>query len=451
MGMLLSLPLSFLGLSCFRSWIALLTSTSPLGGFAEPLHDCILTVSLLALAFFARKIVPLCERRWAYAVCAVAALMASLLVIASAAGARPLAIEYAAMAFAAVASAFFILFWCELYSCLSIVKTAMSLALALLATEALKFLLEGFVPAYRLGALLVLPVLTLLLLARAYAHVPADSRPRVTSGKTHIPWKIIGLFAIYDFAQGVCLGIEGSQAGLYSGMAAVVVAALLLTAIVFFSERFDLSFIYRTPVVLLISALLFLPFLGDGSSNVVALSLSLGLRFFEITIFLLICDISKNFALPAVLLFGIEEAVIIFRSAGVGVGSRLDGLAALGVSPSIVIAVGIALVIAATLLLFNDRELSSQWKVSLFGPGKIQQGKEHRELVEAACARVAEDYGLTAREREILLLLSDGKTTKQIGERLCIAKGTVKAHTEHIYAKTGINSRKQLMDLLNVD
>ena len=191
--------------------------------------------------------------------------------------------------------------------------------------------------------------------------------------------------------------------------------------------------------------------LGDGSSNVVALSLSLGLRFFEITIFLLICDISKNFALPAVLLFGIEEAVIIFRSAGVGVGSRLDGLAALGVSPSIVIAVGIALVIAATLLLFNDRELSSQWKVSLFGPGKIQQGKERRELVEAACARVAEDYGLTAREREILLLLSDGKTTKQIGERLCIAKGTVKAHTEHIYAKTGINSRKQLMDLLNVD
>ena len=118
--------------------------------------------------------------------------MASLLVIASAAGVRPLAIEYAAMAFAAVASAFFILFWCELYSCLSIVKTAMSLALALLATEALKFLLEGFVPAYRLGALLVLPVLTLLLLARAYAHVPADSRPRVTSGKTHIPWKIIG-------------------------------------------------------------------------------------------------------------------------------------------------------------------------------------------------------------------------------------------------------------------
>ena len=175
------------GLSCFRSWIALLTSTSPLGGFAEPLHDCILTVSLLALAFFARKIVPLCERRWAYTVCAVAALMASLLVIASAAGVRPLAIEYAAMAFAAVASAFFILFWCELYSCLSIVKTAMSLALALLATEALKFLLEGFVPAYRLGALLVLPVLTLLLLARAYAHVPADSRPRVTSGKTHIP------------------------------------------------------------------------------------------------------------------------------------------------------------------------------------------------------------------------------------------------------------------------
>lgn len=37
-----------------------------------------------------------------------------------------------------------------------------------------------------------------------------------------------------------------------------------------------------------------------------------------------------------------------------------------------------------------------------------------------------------------------------ICQELFIAEGTFKAHTRHIYEKMGINSRKELFDLLGV-
>jgi DNA-binding NarL/FixJ family response regulator len=49
--------------------------------------------------------------------------------------------------------------------------------------------------------------------------------------------------------------------------------------------------------------------------------------------------------------------------------------------------------------------------------------------------------GLTAREVEVLVLLSRGMTRKQIAQELTISAKTVGNHEEHIYAKLGVRSR----------
>jgi HD-GYP domain-containing protein (c-di-GMP phosphodiesterase class II) len=49
--------------------------------------------------------------------------------------------------------------------------------------------------------------------------------------------------------------------------------------------------------------------------------------------------------------------------------------------------------------------------------------------------------GLTAREVEVLVLLSRGITKKQIARELTISAKTVNAHVEHIYSKIGVSSR----------
>jgi DNA-binding CsgD family transcriptional regulator len=48
---------------------------------------------------------------------------------------------------------------------------------------------------------------------------------------------------------------------------------------------------------------------------------------------------------------------------------------------------------------------------------------------------------LTAREREILDLVAEGRTNAEIAERLWVSTGTVRRHLENIYAKLGVHTR----------
>jgi DNA-binding NarL/FixJ family response regulator len=50
---------------------------------------------------------------------------------------------------------------------------------------------------------------------------------------------------------------------------------------------------------------------------------------------------------------------------------------------------------------------------------------------------------LTPRELEILRLVAQGQTNRQIADRLIVAVGTIKAHVEHILGKLGATDRTQ--------
>ncbi len=53
-------------------------------------------------------------------------------------------------------------------------------------------------------------------------------------------------------------------------------------------------------------------------------------------------------------------------------------------------------------------------------------------------------HSLTRREREVVALVAQGRTNRQIGEVLVIAEGTARVHVEHILAKLSFHSRAQL-------
>jgi DNA-binding CsgD family transcriptional regulator len=57
--------------------------------------------------------------------------------------------------------------------------------------------------------------------------------------------------------------------------------------------------------------------------------------------------------------------------------------------------------------------------------------------------------GITSREKEVLLLLFEGKTSYEIGAELFISNNTVKSHIKHIYKKLHVSSRVQLFSLLS--
>jgi DNA-binding NarL/FixJ family response regulator len=51
------------------------------------------------------------------------------------------------------------------------------------------------------------------------------------------------------------------------------------------------------------------------------------------------------------------------------------------------------------------------------------------------------DYGLTSREKEILRLMTDGLTKKNIAEKLFLSYFTIDTHVKNIYAKLHVHTR----------
>jgi len=54
---------------------------------------------------------------------------------------------------------------------------------------------------------------------------------------------------------------------------------------------------------------------------------------------------------------------------------------------------------------------------------------------------------LTARERQIMELVSTGLSNREVGERLHISEGTIKVHLHHIFQKLSIRNRTALANI----
>jgi DNA-binding NarL/FixJ family response regulator len=66
-----------------------------------------------------------------------------------------------------------------------------------------------------------------------------------------------------------------------------------------------------------------------------------------------------------------------------------------------------------------------------------------RRMTERNASGAASTENLTARERQVLGLVADGCSNREIGENLGITTGTAKAHVERVIGKLGAADRTQ--------
>jgi NarL family two-component system response regulator LiaR len=58
-------------------------------------------------------------------------------------------------------------------------------------------------------------------------------------------------------------------------------------------------------------------------------------------------------------------------------------------------------------------------------------------------AEKLKEVGLTAREHEILALIAQGLSNREIGEKLFVSENTVKTHSSRLFEKMEVNRRVQ--------
>ena len=77
----------------------------------------------------------------------------------------------------------------------------------------------------------------------------------------------------------------------------------------------------------------------------------------------------------------------------------------------------------------------------LFPDSRIMGSNQEQELKKK--------FQITTREQEIIRLICQGKSNKEIENELYISIQTVKDHIYNIYQKTGVKNRVQLSNLFN--
>ncbi len=73
---------------------------------------------------------------------------------------------------------------------------------------------------------------------------------------------------------------------------------------------------------------------------------------------------------------------------------------------------------------------------------KLFQGLRHLKTVPA---ENDPQITITARQREIMILMAEGKTDEEIGETLHLQESTVRAHIHHIQQRLGMENRSQVV------
>jgi NarL family two-component system response regulator LiaR len=73
---------------------------------------------------------------------------------------------------------------------------------------------------------------------------------------------------------------------------------------------------------------------------------------------------------------------------------------------------------------------------------KLFQGMRRMKTIPAASEK---QITITARQREVMILLAEGKTDEEIGKALHLQEVTVRTHLFHIQQRLGLENRSQVM------
>jgi DNA-binding NarL/FixJ family response regulator len=80
----------------------------------------------------------------------------------------------------------------------------------------------------------------------------------------------------------------------------------------------------------------------------------------------------------------------------------------------------------------------------------IQRVSEFAQAFAQTGVTPPESLNLTAREFEVLELLSQNLSNQEIAERLVIERGTVKNHVHSILSKLGVDRREEAGNLMSI-
>ncbi|MEG0503206.1 MAG: LuxR family transcriptional regulator [Raoultibacter sp.] len=248
-------------------------------------------------------------------------------------------------------------------------------------------------------------------------------------------------FAFRGLLSGSSLEVVGQPIRNYAN---VIVMAVLLV-LVLTTGRFNRMGLYRISFPILIGALLLSLFIPYEYVSIASIIAAVGYKLFDVLFWCVLVGIAHN------------NRCNIWGVFGLGMFANLGGMG-LGMAAGwafslfsvwqefdralMVCILMFALVIVVILIL--PESLVAQFISHGSKKGTTSLG----DSLADRCLIIAQQCGLTTREREVLGLLAQGRTQVVIAKKLGISEGTAHTHIVHVYQKTNVHSQQELIDIV---
>ena len=276
-------------------------------------------------------------------------------------------------------------------------------------------------------------------------------------GKMPDLWVLVTFAAVLNLASALIHNlivpsesIYGFSSGAIQSVSKVVAAGLLL-AVTLRKGRFTAESLFTWVVgvyIVVVSCGALLFFLH--TSTMAAISLFTGIASAVVSIVVPIAALqrARGNHFDPVVVFGLFSGLFyVLMAVGNTVGVYSDGLAA--DSDLTYLVVSMLSIYALSLLFFVVSRVYGLRRERVTAARQAVRAEGLPELLSERCRQLAEDAGLSAREREVLFPLAQGRDALYIAAKLGIGESTVRSHIKSIYRRLGIHSRQELFERVN--
>ena len=284
----------------------------------------------------------------------------------------------------------------------------------------------------------------------------ASASMRVTEPKSFIPLSSTVFVMLALLKTAFCFASDFTRAEAdvrLPVLIAFVICVSAVTALLSVRARHGrpvLGLLYRiTLICVLTGFLLYIPLaLGPSSiSTWGGIALGMGGDLARILSYVLLVEIAKRNPIDAP---GVCLVVTGANTLGGLIGTLFSSLAAsllnspLSYQLLLILLVLVVIVINLAMpnaLAFDETVNEVDCPSEASGAGLIASFEE-------SVSKLADSFALTPREAEAMALLARGHGAQSIQEHMGISHNTVKMHIRNVYAKLGVHSRQELIDLV---
>jgi DNA-binding CsgD family transcriptional regulator len=266
------------------------------------------------------------------------------------------------------------------------------------------------------------------------------------SAKLIVPGKLLATSALHGISIGVLMGISsllGTQsATVLHGLMAFIGGAVLLLLLSIFLKMDYNHLLYQVGFPLVALGALFIICFSDSLSIGVTLQLG-GFSFIHLVMWGVCTYFIANLKLPATWTIGVSTCAFMF-------GQLLGAILSIAMNQAEnsmlashnLEAIVLFLTLFASLLMMSSTNLRTGWGLARLAFGKDSGGEDDRTVKS-----IAEEFSLSERQANILLLLTHGRSRRFISKELFISEETVKTHMQQLYRKAQVHNRQELIDL----